>query len=136
MILVDTSVWSLVFRRNRKDLNPHEKHVVFAMRDLIVAGEALSIGPVRQELLSGVSDTAFFKRLQEQIESQLDIPLTDDIWILAARLFNTCRATGIAPDAIDMTVCAAASTHSLPIFTTDPDFTRYTTVLPIKLFKP
>jgi len=136
MILVDTSVWSLAFRRNRKDLNPHEKSIVFILHELIIAGEAVAIDPVRQELLSGITNATRFKQLQEQIEQQINIPLATDIWILAAELFNTCLAAGITADDTDMTICAAAVAHAHPIFTTDPDFTRYATVLPIKLFKP
>jgi len=136
MTLVDTCVWSLALRRNRKDLNPHEKYIVFALRDLIATGKAKTIGPIRQELLSGISSSTLFEDLQEYVESLPDIPLTKDIWTLAARFFNTCRANGLAADAIDMTLCAAAVSHDFPIFTTDPDFTRYATVLPVKLFKP
>ena len=136
MTLVDTCVWSLALRRSRKDLNPHERYIVFALRDLIAAGKAKTVGPIRQELLSGISSLALFEDLQEYIESLPDVPLTNDIWTLAAQYFNTCRANGIAPAAIDMTICAAAVAHALPIFTSDPDFTRYATVLPVKLFKP
>ena len=136
MTLVDTSVWSLALRRNRKDLNPREKQIVFALHDLIVAGKAMTIGPINQELLSGLSNPTLFKQLQEHIESQPDILLTSDIWTLAAKFFNQCRAVGIAADDIDMTICAAAHQHDVPIFTTDPDFQRYATILPIKLFDP
>ena len=136
MTLVDTCIWSLALRRNRKDLNPHEKYIVFALRDLLVAGKAKTIGPVRQELLSGISSSTLFNDIQEYVESLPDIPLTNDIWTLAAQFFNTCRAAGIATDAIDMTICAAAVSHDVSIFTTDPDFVRYAAVLPLKLFKP
>jgi predicted nucleic acid-binding protein len=58
-----------------------------------------------------------------------------DLFDLAAEFYNICRANGIAPEAIDMTICAAANVQGTPIFTTDPDFPRYAAHLPITLHK-
>ena len=133
MILVDTSVWSIALRRRRADLNPEERIFAFALRDLVIAGEAVMIGPVRQEVLSGISSHASFRIVQQQLTSISNLPLDIAVWERAADFFNTCRAQGIAPDAIDMTICAAAHQHATPILTTDPDFRRYAKHLPSTL---
>ena len=133
MILVDSSVWSLAFRRRRKDLNPEERLITFELRDLIVSGETCLIGPIRQEVLSGLHSEEEFRDLRTQLDFHPGLALTDDVWDLAAEYFNLCRSRGISPDAIDMTICAAAHTHNTPIFTTDPDFKRYARHLPITL---
>ena len=133
MILVDTCIWSLALRRNRRDLNLQERKLSIALRDLIVRGEACVIGPIRQELLSGVSSKGQFELLREQVRLQHELPLTTEIWEIAAEYYNTCKGLGIAPDDIDMTICSAAKWHDAPIFTIDPDFSRYAACLPIAL---
>jgi predicted nucleic acid-binding protein len=134
MILVDTCIWSLALRRLRRDLSPHERHLAFTLRDLIISGEACLIGPIRQELLSGIPSPSLHRNLRRQIEAQPDLPLTDEVWYGASEFFNTCRSAGIAADAIDMTIGAAAHVHGASIFTVDPDFPRYARHLPITLF--
>ena len=54
MILIDTCIWSLALRRTRKDLNPQERKLYFRWRELVIDGSAALIGPIRQELLSGI----------------------------------------------------------------------------------
>lgn len=135
MILIDTSVWSLALRRRPRDLSPVEQRLVYTWHELIVKGEGVLIGPIRQELLSGLTSKATYQTLKAQLDYQLDLPLTPDVWNLAAEFYNSCRSHGIAADDIDMTICAAAQTHATPIFTTDPDFPRYAKKLPIALHK-
>jgi predicted nucleic acid-binding protein len=135
MNIVDTCVWSLALRRDRHDLSSDERAMVFELKDMIVAGRAAIIGPIRREILSGISTKKHFESLRLQLQPQIDLPLNTEIWERAAGFYNTCRAAGIAADAIDMTICAAADFHTASIFTTDPDFIRYVKHLPIKLHK-
>ncbi len=134
MILVDSSVWSLALRRRRADLHPLERALTFTLRDLIIEGNTAIIGPVRQEVLSGISSEPAYRNVRLQLMAIPDLPLDNAIWELAAEFFNTCRTGGIAAEAIDMTICAASSTHNTPIFTIDPDFSHYAKHLPITLF--
>lgn len=133
-VLIDTSIWSLALRRRRKDLNPTERGIVFRCRDLIIAGQASLIGPICQETLSGIGDPTVFERLNERLVRITELPLTLEICVLAAEFFNTCRRHGLTAEAVDMTICAAAHFHAVPIFTTDPDFARYAKRLPILLY--
>ena len=54
MVLVDTPVWSLALRRKPSDLSPREQGLKSALQELVVDGRAQIVGPVRQELLSGI----------------------------------------------------------------------------------
>ena len=134
MVLVDTPVWSLALRRRAANLNPREQRLTAALRELIEDGRAQLVGPVRQELLSGMREEATFKKLRDQLRAfeQVSLNAADDEE--AARLNNQCRARGIAGSAIDFLICASAHRRSWQIFTTDRDFPRYATVLPIKLY--
>ena len=62
-VLVDTSVWSLAFRKKRPDSN--DKKLIEYLTSLIRNHYAIMIGPIRQEILSGISDEHKFKKLQE-----------------------------------------------------------------------
>ena len=48
-VLVDTSVWSLALRRKE------QCEIAEKLADLILSSLVVMIGPVRQELLSGIS---------------------------------------------------------------------------------
>jgi predicted nuclease of predicted toxin-antitoxin system len=52
----------------------------------------------------------------------------------AAEHFNTCRAQGVQGSNTDFPICAVAERRSLPILTTDTDFTRLARILPITLY--
>ena len=49
-VLVDTSVWSQVLRRGEPENEPRERE----LRELLREGRAVLMGPIRQELLSGI----------------------------------------------------------------------------------
>ena len=60
-VLVDSSVWSLAFRR--KTVKSPEAIV---LADLVARGEARIIGAVRQEVLTGIRDTVQFTRIRQR----------------------------------------------------------------------
>ena len=70
-ILVDTSIWSLALRRN-SDLNRKE---VRELLQLIREFRTIMIGPVRQELLSGIPDRKNFMALREKLRPFDDISI-------------------------------------------------------------
>jgi predicted nucleic acid-binding protein len=123
----------LALRRKQRGLNDEERRSVYALDGLFRAGEAVVIGPIRQELLSGVSGEGF-EKLQARMSILADLPLNTDIHVLAATYFNTLRKTGIAGGDIDMMICAASWTYGAEIFTGDPDFLAYAAHLPIRLY--
>jgi predicted nucleic acid-binding protein len=136
MVLVDTTVWSLAVRRPRDRLNPHERAVVDAWVSLVTQGIALLVGPIRQEVLSGIRRDQDFRALRTRLSAFPCLPITMEDYDTAAACFNTCRAKGISGIATDMLLCAVAGRHRVPIFTTDPDFQRYARYLPVLLYQP
>ena len=56
MVLVDTSVWSLALRRKPSNLGARDQAHSEALRELVREGRVQIVGPVRQELLSGIRD--------------------------------------------------------------------------------
>jgi predicted nucleic acid-binding protein len=127
-VLVDTCVWSEILRRKTPD--PARAKT---LTKLIQEGRVVLIGPIRQELLSGLSDSTQFTRLKETLAAFDDIPLESDHFVTAAEFSNTCRKKGVQGSTIDFLICAVACQEELLIFTTDKDFHRYKKHLPIEL---
>lgn len=132
-ILVDTSIWSLAFRRKAAPVVPPE---VLELKQLILECRAKIIGPVRQELLSGIAHAEQFEQLRDKLRAFPDVHLETGHFERAAEMFNTCRSAGIQGSHIDYVICAVASLHGMPVFTTDLDFERYERVLGIPLYRP
>ena len=132
-VLVDTSVWSLAFRRKPEDLNSVEKSIVQELRQLVQEDRAQLLGPVRQEVLSGIKNHHQFEKLRLVLRPFPDESLDIEDYERAADASNRCRAKGIAMSAVDALLCAVALRKDVLIFTTDPDFKNYSRALPLKL---
>ena len=130
-VLIDTSVWSLALRR-RAPVHA----AVDELRRLVAQGRAGIVGPVRQELLSGIRDRAAFERLRDHLRAFPDEPITSVDYERAADCLNICRAKGIQGSNTDFLLCAVAERARLPIFTTDDDFLTFSRVLPVRLHRP
>jgi predicted nucleic acid-binding protein len=130
-VLVDTSVWSLALRRR-----PDEKGLIAsALADLINDLRVVMIGPIRQELLSGISDARRFAHLRDKMRAFDDLPLVANDFELAAEYSNLCRSNGVQGSHTDLLICAVSASHGFEIFTTDKDFERYQEYLPITLYQ-
>jgi predicted nucleic acid-binding protein len=128
-VLVDTSVWSVALRRRVRS----EASVVEQLRALVGEGRVAMIGPIRQELLSGIRDGRTFTRLRDHLRAYDDEPLGAADFERAAEHFNTCRARGIQGSNTDFLICAVAERRKFPVLTTDRDFDRFAAVLPITM---
>jgi predicted nucleic acid-binding protein len=135
LVLVDTPVWSLALRRTSTDLSPGEQRLTAALQELIRDGRAQLLGPVRQELLSGIRREPSFRKLRDQLHAFDEPRIEVADYEEAAHINNQCRSRGIAGSAIDFLICAAASRRDWQVFTTDQDFTRYASVIPLKLYQ-
>jgi predicted nucleic acid-binding protein len=129
MVLVDTSIWSLVLRRKTQKNNP----IRLEMEELIFNLRVQMIGPVRQEILSGIREKNQFERFRERLQDFADLPISTTDYERAAEFFNICRRQGIQGSNTDFLICAIAVNQDIPIFTTDKDFTHYQNHLPINL---
>ena len=136
-VLVDTSIWSLSLRRTKSGrLGGQENSCVTEVRELINEMRAQIIGPIRQELLSGIASQAEFKKLRDYLRPFQDLPIDSLDYERAAGLFNLCRSKGVQGSHIDFLICAVAERYSIPIFTTDKDFALYAEHIDIILYEP
>jgi predicted nucleic acid-binding protein len=132
-VIVDTSVWSLALRRSQKSISNGQRSLRFLLEDLIIHGRSVLLGVVRQELLTGISDTDLFQSLRDRLRDFEDPQLAIDDYERAADFANQCRSTGLATSPVDILICSVAAGNDFPILTTDDDFQRYARILPIKL---
>jgi hypothetical protein len=65
-ILIDTPIWSKAFRR--KKIKSEDKNIVDSLKYLIDEFIEVIIGPIRQELLSGISDEVIFNDLKDKLK--------------------------------------------------------------------
>jgi predicted nucleic acid-binding protein len=133
-VLVDTSIWSLALRRHKGQLDHTGSERVASLQELIRDGRARLIGPIRQELLSGVRESAQIEKLREQLRAFQDEPLTVDDYEQAARWSNQCRGRGVVGSGVDFLICAVAIARQWRVFTSDSDFARYAKLIPVQLF--
>jgi predicted nucleic acid-binding protein len=130
-VIVDTCVWSLALRRSVVA----DPVVLHQLRTLIVDRRVQLLGPIRQEVLSGIKDATQFERLRAHLAAFPDHPLDEDDYVLAATFFNTCRAKGLQGSNTAFLICAASANHHLSIFTLDEDFAHYAAQLPIHVHR-
>jgi len=121
-IVVDTSVWSLVLRRD--SVNKHDPHVR-AFRACIEADDGLFLlGPILQELLDGLRSEQQFTRLLSALRPFPFAPLERQTFVLAARLRNDFRRKGVAAGPTDFLIAAACIETGYPLLAADHDFQR------------
>lgn len=106
------------------------------LRKLVSERRVQMLGPIRQEILSGVRHAADFHKLCARLASFPDLPLLTEDYVKAAEFFNACRSKGGQGSNTDFLLCAVSWRARMPIFTTDRDFTAYAEHLPISLFSP
>ena len=129
-VLVDTSVWSLALRGT----SPSGESVAI-LEALVEEGRAVLMGAIRQELLSGLRSQNQFELLRERLQPFVDLDVSTEDHVRAAGFFNQCRSEGIQGSNTDFLICSTAHRHETPILTTDREFDRFASVLPIALFR-
>ncbi len=129
MVVVDTCVWSQALRRQKAS----DDHVVRELHELIKEMRLQMVGPVRQELLSGVRVKKQFLGLLDHLRAFPDLALSEGDFETAAEFFNQCRSKGIQGSNTDFLLCALSARHDLTIFTIDDDFKRYAEHLLVRL---
>lgn len=119
-LLVDTSVWSLAFRRD----TPPDVPQVAALAAALAGSEVVvASGIVLLELLQGFVRPRVQQTLEEQFAVIRLLEPNREDYIAAAQLGRTCRAAGIQLSTIDSLIAQLAITHDPTLLTTDRDFT-------------
>lgn len=88
-VIVDTSVWSLAFRRRS---TPHQNHEIRLLRHLIIEDRVILLGVVRQEILSGIRHQNQYEELKHNLRAFPDLGLQIEDYEIASEFYNTCRS--------------------------------------------
>lgn len=128
-VIVDTSIWSLALRRKKK----RSFDEIRKLEILIDNQKVCMLGPIRQEILSGIKDLKQFNLLKEYLSAFEDFPITTKDYEKAAEFFNLCRSKGIQGSNTDFLICSISYNNRFPIFTADKDFSIFARHIPITL---
>jgi predicted nucleic acid-binding protein len=131
-LFVDTSVWSLAFRRDRDSAAPE----VGALRTALEGGEIIvTTGLVLQELLQGFAGPRAREDIIDRFSAlPLLVPDRRD-HIDAAELRNRCRRAGVQIGTIDALLAQLCARHELTLLTTDRDFYRVAAHCPLGIWR-
>lgn len=128
-VIVDTCIWSLALRRGSSPCSP----IVMELENLIKDFKVQIIGPIRQEILSGIRSQSQFANLKKRLGSFQDLPILTKDYEKAAEFYNLCMSKGIQGSNTDFLICAVANRNKFSLYTTDKDFQLFSKHLPIKL---
>lgn len=131
-LFVDTSVWSLAFRRDQVSAAPQ----VRVLRDALEGGETIVVtGLVLQELLQGFSGPKARKDIIDRFAA-LPLLAPDRLdHIDAAELRNRCRRAGLQIGTIDAVIAQLCIRHDLMLLTTDNDFVLAARHCPLRVWR-
>jgi predicted nucleic acid-binding protein len=131
-LLVDTSVWSLAFRRDER---PAGDEVGWLVRAIETGETILTTGLILQELLQGFTGPKQRQALLSRFATlPLLVPDRQD-HVEAAELRNRCRRAGTQIGTIDALIAELCIRHDLTLLTTDADFGRIAKLSALKLWR-
>lgn len=130
-LFVDTSVWSLAWRRDSPSSAPEVTELERALK----ASESIyTTGLILQELLQGFTRPKAHQQIIEYFSAlPLLVPDRQD-HIQAADLRNTCRRKGKQVGTVDALIAQLCIRHELVILTTDKDFLQIATLVPLSVW--
>ena len=128
---MDTSVWSLAFRRREVVKTPE----VVALVGLVEQGLVVLLGPVRQEVLSGIKHREHFERLRERLATFPDLELTTRDFETAAGLCNLCITKGVQAAHTDFLIAAAAIIRGYAVLSADRDFKNIARIVSVRTYE-
>jgi len=118
-LLVDTSVWSMAFRRDGQQGAPE----VSALRAaLLGAAQVFTTGLVLQEVLQGFAGPKHRDQLVERLSVLAFLQPDKQDHMAAADIRNTCRHRGLQIGTIDALLIQLCQRYDLTLLTTDKDF--------------
>lgn len=132
-VFVDTSVWSLTFRRDAPTETPE---VTLLMELLARNGDIVATGLVLQEILQGFAGSRLRTKIVDYFSAIPIIMPTLDDYVEAAELGNLCRRAGVQIGTVDALIARLCIANDLILLTTDRDFSHMARHAPIKVWKP
>lgn len=114
-MLVDTSVWIQVFRKNAP----------LDLREWVEPGDIAICLPIAQELLQGFRDDAAFRKAGAGLDALIwvESPLTMEVVDEAVGLYRAARKRGLTiRSSVDCLIAACAIRHGLVVLHADRDY--------------
>ena len=131
-LLVDTSVWSLAFRRDSQVATPEVSTLQHALDG---ADQVFTTGLVMQELLQGFSGPKARDQLIERFGALGFLQPDREDHIEAAGIRNTCRRNGVQIGTIDAVLIQLALKNDLVLLSSDNDFLLASKYIKFRLWR-
>jgi predicted nucleic acid-binding protein len=131
-LLVDTSVWSLAFRR---DGQPGAPEVGALHAALLGAEQVFTTGLVLQEVLQGFVGPKNRDQLVERLSVLAFLQPDKQDHIAAADIRNACRRRGIQIGTIDALLIQLSQRYDMTLLTTDKDFQAASRHVEVRLWR-
>ena len=120
-LLVDTSVWSLAFRKNAPSTLPKIRRLTQALRE---GEQVFTTGLVLQELLQGFPDDEARDLILERFSVLPHVVPDGRDYVDAAELRRRLASEGLRIGTIDALLAQLCLRHDLTLLTTDLAFNR------------
>jgi predicted nucleic acid-binding protein len=131
-LLVDTSVWSLAYRRD----TPADQVEVSMLRSALTGGDAvITTGMILLELLRGFVPARAQKTIQAAFDALEFIEPTRRDYVEAASVGNTCRRAGVQIGSVDALIAQLAIAGDHTLLTTDNDFRLAAQHVPLRVWQ-
>jgi predicted nucleic acid-binding protein len=112
-------------RRNTAIPSAEEERLTRLLTEAIRHGQVAMIGPIRQELLSGIKEQPQFEKIKLALQAFRDETLDASDYEEAARLYNLCRNKGAECGPVDMLICAVAARRRWAVLAHDAGMSRF-----------
>jgi predicted nucleic acid-binding protein len=131
-LFVDTSVWSLAFRRDALSDAPE----VRVLRHALESDETIvTTGLILQELLQGFAGPRASKNIIDRFTALPLLTPDRQDHIDAAELRNRCRRGGVQIGTIDALLAQLCIRYELTLLTTDKDFVQAAAHCPLRVWR-
>ena len=129
-VLVDTSVWSLAFRKKGPEKHP----AVRKLSVLIEGNQGICLtGIILQEILQAFRNEKSARKMESDLEPVPLLQLSRKDYVEAARLRRKCASRGIAVTTADCQIAQAAVANDCSLLTADKDFERISRMSNLRL---
>jgi predicted nucleic acid-binding protein len=126
MVLVDSSAWIEVFRRDTK----------LALTSVVDFDEIVTCPPVVQEVLQGFRDERAYRLAHEAMHALpiVESPMFLGVFDQAASLYRSARHSGITVrSGVDCLIAACALRNNLEVLHVDRDFDALAQITPLRI---
>ncbi|MCH7476050.1 MAG: PIN domain-containing protein [Gemmatimonadetes bacterium] len=129
MVLVDTSAWIQVFRKNSK----------IQLESLVDLDEIVTCLPVIQEVLQGFREETAYRIARDSMLAfpMVESPLRAEVFDEAVELYRLARRTGrTIRSGVDCLIAACAIRNGLEVMHVDRDYDALADVSPLQVRSP